>query len=294
MDNMGISNEIPVSSEENRDYPSEVLTEICAIYPFLNKEEYDNFEEGVKNIRTVDPLEEIKEMLELLNNPHTRLKEIDDDYFESKFNVPEKYKPSSEIFDNVLYLKIPTFSGIKLEDIENVFVEYYKNSEGLIIDLRDNMGGQQLPGQAFAEKYLLKPGRHEFGINITRSPENELHRTHTHVRSNNESYYSKPVVILTNDRTFSSSERFIAILKAGSECTVIGSDTKGGSANPGETVFSIGSKKYLVNIPTWRFILPGQVRPIEETKIKPDIEYTKEDIIAFSVNYIKNKTQEKP
>jgi C-terminal processing protease CtpA/Prc len=285
---------IEESLEKTRDYPSEILSEIHNIYPFLSKQEHDNFEAEVKRISTDDPLQKIKEMLELLNNPHTRVIESVDNYLERKDQLDERYRPTSKIIDNTLYLKIPTFSGLKLKNIEDVFLNYYENTEGLIIDLRDNMGGDQTYGQQFSEKYLIKPGRHECGINITRSPKNSLLKEQMYVSSNNEQYYNKPVVILTNDKTFSSSERIVALLKAGTDCTIIGSDTKGGSAYPTETLIEINSKKYIIKIPRWRFILPGQQQPLEVTKIHPDIEYTKEDIVDFSVSYIKNKAREKP
>ena len=63
-----------------------------------------------------------------------------------------------------------TIAGITvgIEDLEIPFLENAENTEGLIIDLRYNGGGQEYPARTFITQYLSKPGNHLMGINFTR------------------------------------------------------------------------------------------------------------------------------
>lgn len=126
------------------------------------------------------------------------------------------------------------------------------------------------------------------GVNMTRDVALSLNKDEIYVRGG-ENPYEKPIVVLVNECTFSSAERFVAIIKASTDCIIIGTKTRGGSGNPKEFLINENDRKYYIMIPTWRFFLPDEERPLEETKIKPDIEYFKEDIVDFAVNYIKNE-----
>ncbi|HOV28321.1 MAG TPA: S41 family peptidase [Pseudobacteroides sp.] len=199
----------------------------------------------------------------------------------------------SELIDNILYLKIPSFSGIKIEDIEESFLKYNKQSDGLIIDLRGNRGGNERPGNDFAEKYLLKPGTH-FAGTVKSQGEGEWLKDYQIYNKGKKSNYNKPIVVLIDSEVFSSAEKFLSNLKVGADCILIGSETRGGSAFPQEFFKEIDNKTYCIKIPRWIFFLPGESSPLEETKIKPDIYYDKEDIVQYSIDYIEqiNKANE--
>ena len=212
-----------------------------------------------------------------------------------KVQTNKEKLPTAELIDNVLYLKIPTFWGINFEDyIKNIFNENKDDSEGLIIDLRGNRGGQMGTGKELS-KHLVEEGKHYFGLNISRAPESENNnKEKRNYVSGNKNFYRKSIVVLTDNNTFSASERFIARLKSSPnvDLTLVGTETMGGSANPEETIYEINGEKYAVLIPTWRFFLPGKDKPLEETKIQPDIYYDKEDIVDFAIKYIKSKKKE--
>ncbi|MFH1899012.1 MAG: S41 family peptidase [Patescibacteria group bacterium] len=284
-----MSGELPENDiEVARDLPSEVLTQISAMYPFLNKNEFDTYMEKATKIEAGNPIQEISALIGLLDNPHATFKKskLTRNINNHETN-PEKL-PSSELMDNVLYINVPTLSGIQLEDLENVFLPYKDTSEGVIIDLRENGGGSEVAVRRFAEKYFIKKGEHKGGINIQIAPGGGLRHIQIPADSVNDTPYEKPVVILTSDKTFSSAERFIAIMKTGTDCVLIGSETRGGSANPVQTDIEYEGVNYTVSIPTWRFFLQGETKPIEDTKIKPDIPYEKEDIVDFAVQHIKD------
>jgi len=127
------------------------------------------------------------------------------------------------------------------------------------------------------------------GIHYTRDAGVSLNKDEIHIKGTNTPY-EKPIVVIINKDTFSSAERFVAVVKASTDCVTIGTKTRGGSGNPKEYEFYEKDEKYYIWIPTWRFFLPGKDKPLEETKIEPDIYYDKEDIIDFAIKYIKSKS----
>ena len=271
-------------SEEVRDLPSEILTQISATYPFLNKGEYDDYMTKAMQIESPNPIEEIYFLIKLLNNPHAAVREVMNNVNERS---PEML-PSGEMLNSVLYLKAPSFSAVTVEDLDQAFKPFADASEGLIIDLRENGGGNSTPAFEFAKKHFILKGNHIFGTNTKIDPEGELAKYTATIESEVDPPYQKPIVILTSHKTFSSAERFVAAMKAGTNCTIMGEETRGGSANPIQEEIEYAGKRYMVLIPTWRFNLPGKEMPLEETKIKPDIPYNKDDIVDFASKYIRN------
>jgi C-terminal processing protease CtpA/Prc len=106
---------------------------------------------------------------------------------------------------------------------------------------------------------------------------------------NGEVYIDAPIAILISKKCFSSNELFLAPFKTRGRATLIGTSTRGGSANPIREEVTIGGIKMVARIPQWRFFLKGEKRPIEITKIKPDISYSKSDIVAFAERYLSNQ-----
>lgn len=265
---------------------SEVHSQILTTYPFLTKEEADKFnslaQEIEKNI-TKSTIEKLRELTTALNNPHAGVSKK-----KTTIDTMEKNSrkiPTTEMVDNVLLLKIPTFQDLKGEMLTELFDKSKETNEGVIIDLRGNGGGQEESGRALAQR-LMKKGTYQYGTNWAIGSQKGLHARPCMFTSDNETPYDKPIVLLIDGECFSSCERFIATMKAATTCVTIGTETRGGSGNPLYTDVDIDGETYVVKIPTWRYFLPNETRPIEETKIKPDIPYDKEDVIGYAIKYI--------
>ena len=284
-------------TQEIPDEPNEILLKICFEYPFLSNKEFEDYTikaREVINSSDLNELEKIEGIVKILNNPHAGVFEVKDPnkYVSGREKVarPDRM-PSSELVDGVNVLKLPSLSGIKFDDIENEFLKY-PYSEALIIDVRGNGGGNESPAIEFAEKYLLKPGSHFVGT-IMEKGEEEWIESHRIYHEGTDNYYNKPIIVLTDSNVFSSCEKFVATLRAGTECIIIGTETRGGSAYPTENFIEIENKKYCVKIPRWRYILPGETEPLETTKIKPDIKYIKSDIVDYAIKMIKEVEKNK-
>jgi len=238
-----------------QDISSAVLTEIAATYPFLNEEEYENYMKKATKIELNNPIKDIINLLKLLNNPHAYLMENNSEINQEETEDIPYRMPTSEMIDDVLYMKIPTFFGVSTKDLESIFLPQEDKSTGLIIDLRLNEGGRTGPNRIFAKRHFIREGKHTVGTNIKIAPEGELHQFDSKTSPVEGKKYEKPVIILTSNKTFSAAERFVAIMKAGSSCTVIGTETAGGSAYPVKSIIEYNGKKYAILIPTRRFYL---------------------------------------
>lgn len=141
------------------------------------------------------------------------------------------------------------------------------NADALIVDLRRNGGGD--PAMvALVCSYLFEGEPvHLNDLYYRRNNETRQYWTHAYVPGKRFGG-SKPVYVLTSERTFSGAEEFSYNLKNLKRATLIGATT-GGGANPGD-MFKVG-KHFGVFIPTGRAISPITRTNWEGTGVTPDI-----------------------
>jgi C-terminal processing protease CtpA/Prc len=262
---------------------SQVYDKILEIYPFLTvKEKADYIKQAkliTKNDILIDqePIKCITRLLAMLHNGHAdvrikrpkRLKR--DNYFRSK------------TYGNILYLQIkswpadPRFEKQLNDSCRNLAPEI----RGIIVDVRDNQGGNSFVAHKFAAIFFKKLP--SFGT-FTKNEKGVLKKFDFILPEDPGFHLDMPLVLLINHKCFSSNELFIAPFKISGRATLIGEKTGGGSGNP--LYFDVESDgvAYTVRIPRWRFFLKGETRPIEETAINPDIIYKKQDIVNFAIN----------
>lgn len=135
--------------------------------------------------------------------------------------------------DNIGYIRYESFSdGIGDGNIDQVLL-YLAMCDGLIIDVRNNGGGDldnaQKLAARFTEKRVLTsyiqhktgPGHNEFS-----SPEPIWLEPSKSIR------WQKPVIVLTNRHSFSATNDFVNMMKILPNVTVLGDKTGGGSGLP--------------------------------------------------------------
>lgn len=276
-----------------------VYTKILEIYPFLTDKEKRVFISRAKPFlikyqKTNIPREQIsliKSILLLLNNEHADLKEIKTKRHKLDCDKSMLLKPKIELRHQkrVLTLIVPSWSK-NLGDISNKLIEaclkYRERYDSILIDVRDNSGGNSRIAHNFASIFFNKSVR--YGTFISRGKNNKLKRKFGLLKPHGEIYIDVPVAILISKRCFSSNELFLAPFKVSGRAILVGDYTRGGSANPLSERISVGNIEMTTRVPRWRFILRGKEKPIEKTKIEPDIRYLKGDIISFSERYLKN------
>jgi carboxyl-terminal processing protease len=142
--------------------------------------------------------------------------------------------------ENIGYIAIRSFQGgdgLALSDdrylVIDIILQQFRNTEGLLIDVRGNSGGNSVNAEAVAGRfadderiywmYRSKngPGKSDFSTWIDVS-----------VKPQGGYQYRKPVVVLTSRATCSSAELFVLAMKGFPQVTIVGDTTGGGVGNP--------------------------------------------------------------
>jgi retinol-binding protein 3 len=181
---------------------------------------------------------------------------------------------------NIGYLKLDGFSDAALggDRIEGAMA-FLADTDALIIDLRDNHGGN--PGMVQLIASYFFPGEIPVHLNDlawrqmgTRSEELTQWWTLPYVPG--KRYVGKDVYILTSQRTFSAAEEFTYDMQAQKRATIVG-ETTGGGANPGGVRRL--SDHFAAFVPTGHAINPVTKTNWEGKGITPDVQVPKDDAL---------------
>lgn len=152
------------------------------------------------------------------------------------------------------------------------------DTNALIIDLRNNGGGSP-EMVALISSYLFgEMPVHLNDLSYRRSPMRKQYWTQTNLAGKRYGL-TKPVYVLTSNRTFSAAEEFSYNLKNLKRATIVGEVT-GGGANPGD-VFRI-DERFSIFIPTGRAINPITKTNWEGVGVKPDIEVPRSQALSVA------------
>jgi retinol-binding protein 3 len=179
-----------------------------------------------------------------------------------------------EILDgNIGYLEIKYCSDTDiLEEALNGAMKFLSNSDAIIIDMRDNGGGEM---SSLLQSYFLPAKKILLGSANCRDA------------SQNKQSWSMPDIpgkhlldielyILTNSKTFSAAEGFTYTMQKLKRAVVVGETTKGG-AHPIDVFIVKGD--ILTQIAICESCNPITKSNWEGTGVKPDIEAKSEDAL---------------
>jgi hypothetical protein len=142
---------------------------------------------------------------------------------------------------------------------------FLANSEAVILDLRQNSGGQS--GGTLLCSYFLKEETHL--SDFYNRPENSTRQVWSYpVAGGGAKFGDKDLYILTSRRTFSAPEALAYDMQALKRATIVGETTGGGGH--GTTVYRI-TDHFSVSIPFCRGINPVTKTNLEGTGVKPDV-----------------------
>ncbi|AWH85562.1 hypothetical protein HYN59_10765 [Flavobacterium album] len=175
--------------------------------------------------------------------------------------------PKLDILEgNVGYLKIDGFGPVdKVGETVTGAMMYLANTEALIIDLRENHGGEPELVQYVASYFFGDAPVHINDLYYRKGNETTEYWT---IPVKGKKYINKPVYVLTSSQTFSGGEELAYDLQTQNRATLVG-ETTGGGANPGGTV-DLGNGFYAF-IPDGRAINPITKTNWEGTGVKPEV-----------------------
>ncbi len=145
-------------------------------------------------------------------------------------------------------------------------MDFLANTDALVIDLRENGGGQPDMVQLFCS-YLFGPEPVHLNDLYFR-PMNETHQFWTLPWLPGKRYVGKDVYVLTSHSTFSGAEECTYNLQTQKRAQIVG-ETTGGGANPGGRVEL--SKHLSAFVPSGRAINPVTGTNWEGTGVEPEV-----------------------
>lgn len=220
---------------------------------------------------------EVKAHQKLL--PKNELRIVDSLLVEAERKENFGFKEIKILNGNIGYLKLSYFSNPRFFNRKvDVSMRFLEDTQAMIIDLRDNGGGE---GSALLASYFLPQKEVILSLLKCRdSLQNSITKSVTNIKG--KRYLNKDVFILTNTNTFSAAEDFAYTLKHLKRATIIGERTKGG-AHPVD-IINI-HRDVLIQLPiceSCNFITKSNW---EQTGVIPHIQTPSDN--AFDVAYIK-------
>lgn len=213
-------------------------------------------------------------------NPNTE-QEISQKQKDKNWQVYQSYHnygfSKLEILEgNIGYLKLDFFTKPDKRIVEPI-LKFFRHTNGIIIDLRDNNGGaRKMVGLLCS--YFIK-GKIELAT--VEFPNSKTQKIHTNCCAKIGRLNTMPVTILTSKNSFSAAEFFAYSLKHLKRATIVGLPT-GGGAHPTE-VYNLMDNLFLA-IPIANVINPITKSNWEGTGVTPDIYADYDE--AFSQGYL--------
>lgn len=135
--------------------------------------------------------------------------------------------------DSIGYVRIGSFSSVPASGALYEMFLYMKDCPALILDLRSNPGGLLTAAEALAsvfinERTLVGYMQHKTG----RGHQDFSKPQPIYLEPSTTVRWLRPVVILTNRRTYSAANAFVMYVQAQPNVLVVGDTTGGGSGMP--------------------------------------------------------------
>lgn len=168
----------------------------------------------------------------------------------SSGNKEEQIVKSKILNDSVGYISIESMMGNVVEDFKQAYQQMCELPY-LIVDIRNNGGGNSNNGRLIAEYLVLHPQQHCIGADIIPQP----------------NAYKGKLFLLTSNFTFSAAESFAIDLKESGNATLVGEATAGDTGNGPD--FFMSKYGIYFRVPTREPHVSPQGFPLEGIGITP-------------------------
>jgi hypothetical protein len=169
------------------------------------------------------------------------------------------------------------------------FLNGFNSLEDIIIDVRENTGGNETYAKQFASFFTNKKVAYE-KIVVRDSVTNkfEIEQEKYLYPNDNPINFKGNIYVLSGPAVMSSNESFLLMMKQIENVKIAGMKSYGSTANPKPVELSNYIKIF---IPSWQaFTLDGIL--IEGNGIEPDIEIISEHNNAITKDFMKNKQED--
>lgn len=132
------------------------------------------------------------------------------------------------------YVRYSSFSSNVSHSFIDMMMLSMKDADGMILDLRDNSGGDMTNVEKIVAHFLRETTLAGYIVHKTGPRHNDFSEPFPYYYEPVEDHvrWYKPVIILTNRSTFSAANNFVAIMKTLPYVAIVGDTTGGGSGMP--------------------------------------------------------------
>lgn len=145
--------------------------------------------------------------------------------------------------NNIGYMGYGSFTSIIGEGNLDAVLSYVGTCDGLIIDVRDNGGGNMTMVERLVGRFITSRITAGYMIHKTGPGANDFSEPFAYYFSPAEQgrvMWTKPIVVLTNRSTFSAANNFVSVMQYLPQVTIVGAMTGGGSGMPFSSELPIG------------------------------------------------------
>ncbi len=133
---------------------------------------------------------------------------------------------------DIAYMHVESFSsGINSDNIA-LMLKKMSTAKGLILDIRNNSGGQLTAAEKLAEHFVLSKTHCGYIQHKTGKGHNDFSSPNPLYIEPASVVWARPVVLLTNRKVYSAANHFVMLMKPLPQVCVIGDTTGGGSGLP--------------------------------------------------------------
>lgn len=136
---------------------------------------------------------------------------------------------------NIGYIRYASFSVAPGEGNLNYIFDCLAECDGLIIDVRDNGGGELTNVEKLGRRFITQRTLAGYIYHKSGPGHNDFSDPYAYYYEPAEKghiIWGKPVAVLTNRSTFSAANNFVAFMKNLPQAVIVGATTGGGSAMP--------------------------------------------------------------
>lgn len=136
---------------------------------------------------------------------------------------------------NIGYLRCSSFTSSLGEGNLDYILQFLATAQALIVDVRDNGGGDLTNAETLARRFLRQKTLAGYLVHKTgpgHTDFSEPYPLYYYPIGDGHTVWGKPVVVLTNRSTFSAANNFVSVMKPLPWVTIVGATTGGGSGMP--------------------------------------------------------------